>query len=262
MRCTNCQRFGHSRSNCGDKTRCKDCGKEHAPEEQCEERRCINCRGDHPADSSECRAFTRLKEASKRAIEERSRPPRPSREGAQRSYSDAVRGGEASRGNDTASRSDGATRRVDPEVEILKGQVAALQTEVKSLKTELGRLKALERSVDMLQRTVDSNHEEIKRSLARMAAGRISHPSTSDESLGEEEETGEEMEEDFSAPSGSQAADKTTRPPSGTVRKTPEELSRSQANKQSSILERRDYTNKSSNGSTKKKRVKSPAKKK
>lgn len=69
--CRNCQQFGHAASNCGQKYRCVKCdmSKPHAPG-QCARKspndegnpKCVNCGGDHTANSSTCPKFLEYKE--------------------------------------------------------------------------------------------------------------------------------------------------------------------------------------------------------
>jgi hypothetical protein len=60
--CHNCQRFGHSASNCGHSYRCVKCINNHLPG-QCSRKtregsaKCVNCDGDHPANSHTCPSY-------------------------------------------------------------------------------------------------------------------------------------------------------------------------------------------------------------
>ena len=55
MRCFNCQKFGHFRSNCRQPPKCCNCGKSGHEQSDCsEEPNCINCNGSHAASSKAC----------------------------------------------------------------------------------------------------------------------------------------------------------------------------------------------------------------
>lgn len=62
--CHNCQRFGHTASQCGHHRRCVKCLEEHEPQqcsrtskEQEGSPKCVNCQGDHPANSPTCQHY-------------------------------------------------------------------------------------------------------------------------------------------------------------------------------------------------------------
>lgn len=60
--CHRCQTWGHSASNCGYSYKCVKCIEDHLPG-QCQRKtregtpKCVNCRGDHAANSRQCEAF-------------------------------------------------------------------------------------------------------------------------------------------------------------------------------------------------------------
>ena len=56
IRCFNCQKFGHFRSNCKQEEVCPNCGqKKHGPGIECPNASvCVNCSGRHSANSKEC----------------------------------------------------------------------------------------------------------------------------------------------------------------------------------------------------------------
>lgn len=60
--CRRCQAWGHSASNCGYSYKCVKCIEEHLPG-QCQRQtregnpKCVNCRGDHAANSRQCQSF-------------------------------------------------------------------------------------------------------------------------------------------------------------------------------------------------------------
>lgn len=62
--CRNCQMFGHSASNCGHNYRCVKCTDDHNPgdckrksREDSGSPKCVNCGGDHTANSRVCSCF-------------------------------------------------------------------------------------------------------------------------------------------------------------------------------------------------------------
>lgn len=60
--CRNCQRFGHSASNCGQSYRCVKCTDLHGPGDCARKTKegtpkCINCHGDHTANSRVCKHY-------------------------------------------------------------------------------------------------------------------------------------------------------------------------------------------------------------
>jgi hypothetical protein len=75
--CFKCQRFGHTSSNCGMKFRCVKCREDHLPKECLRKRpakgepdegkpACVNCGGEHPANSSTCEAYVKYSEVVNR----------------------------------------------------------------------------------------------------------------------------------------------------------------------------------------------------
>lgn len=71
--CHNCQQYGHSATNCGHKYRCIKCLNEHLPG-QCLRKtkddegtpKCVNCQGDHAANSRQCSHFISYSEMVQR----------------------------------------------------------------------------------------------------------------------------------------------------------------------------------------------------
>lgn len=71
--CRNCQRYGHSATNCGEKYRCVKCLNEHLPG-QCERKskddegspKCVNCKKEHAANSRECEEFKKYSDKVQR----------------------------------------------------------------------------------------------------------------------------------------------------------------------------------------------------
>lgn len=67
--CRNCQNFGHSAVNCARKYRCVKCLESHKPGactvtitatvegEEAKKAKCVNCKGDHPANYRGCKAY-------------------------------------------------------------------------------------------------------------------------------------------------------------------------------------------------------------
>lgn len=63
--CRNCQLFGHSATNCGNKYRCVKCTDEHEPGKCTRQSKvaegspkCVNCQGDHTANSRICQHYS------------------------------------------------------------------------------------------------------------------------------------------------------------------------------------------------------------
>ena len=66
VRCFNCQRYGHFKSNCSRPASCEKCGQEGHTSETCEESpRCCNCQGSHPANSKSCPKWVEEKQIQK-----------------------------------------------------------------------------------------------------------------------------------------------------------------------------------------------------
>ena len=68
LRCYNCQVFGHHENKCGRYAVCCNCGEpEHCgPSGVCDKpAKCINCSGDHPANSKQCPQWRRRGKSSK-----------------------------------------------------------------------------------------------------------------------------------------------------------------------------------------------------
>jgi len=63
MRCFNCHRFGHTKTNCRRRAVvCSRCGKDGHSEEGCKASfRCLNCQGEHSAASKECERWRQEK---------------------------------------------------------------------------------------------------------------------------------------------------------------------------------------------------------
>jgi hypothetical protein len=68
VQCGKCKRWGHTSANCGHTYRCIKCNGDHAPRECSRTTRentaesrvyCVNCEGEHPANSTICPAFQR-----------------------------------------------------------------------------------------------------------------------------------------------------------------------------------------------------------
>ncbi|GFR68592.1 nucleic-acid-binding protein from mobile element jockey [Elysia marginata] len=59
MRCFRCHRYGHGRNKCRAKEElCVRCGEPGHGSEECKrDVRCVNCKGDHPANSKSCTKY-------------------------------------------------------------------------------------------------------------------------------------------------------------------------------------------------------------
>jgi hypothetical protein len=65
LRCYNCQKFGHGKTNCNRHAVCARCGKEGHQDSECQDPpKCANCSGDHPAFSKECPEWLKQKEVT------------------------------------------------------------------------------------------------------------------------------------------------------------------------------------------------------
>ena len=66
VRCFNCQRYGHFKSNCNRPATCEKCGQEGHSGDTCEgSPRCVNCQGCHPANSKTCQKWVEEKQIQK-----------------------------------------------------------------------------------------------------------------------------------------------------------------------------------------------------
>ena len=55
LRCSQCQKFGHTKNSCKRKAVCAGCGKEgHSLDDCTNEPQCVNCEGDHYATTKDC----------------------------------------------------------------------------------------------------------------------------------------------------------------------------------------------------------------
>lgn len=69
--CHNCQQWGHSARNCGREFQCVKCINTHQPG-KCEritregDAKCVNCKGNHPANSRQCPSFLNYQERTTR----------------------------------------------------------------------------------------------------------------------------------------------------------------------------------------------------
>lgn len=91
--CHNCQSFGHTSSQCGRPRRCVKCLEDHDPQ-QCQRKskdqegtpKCVNCKGDHPANSPTCQHYISYREkitrtrANRQQIQQRVSQPQQNRE--------------------------------------------------------------------------------------------------------------------------------------------------------------------------------------
>ena len=68
IQCKNCQRFGHTKRNCGYPPRCVACGGPHVSDGKCtvaqEEKRCANCNSNHTANYRGCSKWKESKATS------------------------------------------------------------------------------------------------------------------------------------------------------------------------------------------------------
>ena len=66
VRCFNCQRYGHFKTNCSRPATCEKCGQEGHSSDTCEgSPRCVNCQGCHPANSKNCPKWVEEKQIQK-----------------------------------------------------------------------------------------------------------------------------------------------------------------------------------------------------
>jgi hypothetical protein len=88
--CFNCQLYGHAATNCSRPYRCVKCVEQHLPG-QCQRTtregnaKCVNCNGDHPANSVECSQYLKYCDV----ISKRSTTQTPTK--LQQSYASTVR---------------------------------------------------------------------------------------------------------------------------------------------------------------------------
>ncbi|KAJ8018887.1 hypothetical protein HOLleu_42882 [Holothuria leucospilota] len=66
VRCFNCQRYGHFKTNCSRAASCEKCGQEGHAGDTCEESpRCVNCQGCHSANDRTCPKWVEEKQIQK-----------------------------------------------------------------------------------------------------------------------------------------------------------------------------------------------------
>ncbi|KAJ8043222.1 hypothetical protein HOLleu_10217 [Holothuria leucospilota] len=66
VRCFNCQRYGHFKTNCSRAATCEKCGQEGHAGDTCEGApHCVNCQGCHPANSKNCPKWVEEKQIQK-----------------------------------------------------------------------------------------------------------------------------------------------------------------------------------------------------
>ena len=66
VRCYNCQRYGHFKTNCSRPAACEKCGQDGHTSETCEgPPHCVNCQGCHPANSKTCPKWVEEKQIQK-----------------------------------------------------------------------------------------------------------------------------------------------------------------------------------------------------
>ncbi|KAJ8037613.1 hypothetical protein HOLleu_18472 [Holothuria leucospilota] len=66
VRCFNCQRYGHFKTNCSRAATCEKCGQEGHAGDTCEESpRCVNCQGCHSANDKTCPKWVEEKQIQK-----------------------------------------------------------------------------------------------------------------------------------------------------------------------------------------------------
>ena len=67
LRCYNCQKFGHHKSQCTRRKMCKNCGMDRSDHQEaiCQWLKCVNCQGEHSADSRFCEAWKKEKDIIK-----------------------------------------------------------------------------------------------------------------------------------------------------------------------------------------------------
>ncbi|KAJ8049088.1 hypothetical protein HOLleu_01669 [Holothuria leucospilota] len=70
VRCFNCQRYGHFKTNCSRAATCEKCGQEGHAGDTCEGApHCVSCQGCHPANSKNCPKWVEEKQIQKISLQ-------------------------------------------------------------------------------------------------------------------------------------------------------------------------------------------------
>ena len=123
--CYQCQVFGHHENRCGRQAICVNCNMpEHCPVGQCQiPAKCVNCSGEHPANSKQCPAWEKEKKILKIKCEQNISLPEARKQYEQfydtLSYASAVKPGTCNKSTQTDNKS---TQIDDSFTEYLKQQ--------------------------------------------------------------------------------------------------------------------------------------------
>ena len=126
LRCYNCQVFGHHENKCGRHAVCCKCGKlEHCGPsgEYDKPAKCVNCSGDHPANSKQCPQWEKVKKLLKFKCKNNLLFPEARKQSEQfylgHTYASAVKPGTCNKSTQTDNKS---TQTDDSFTEYLKQQ--------------------------------------------------------------------------------------------------------------------------------------------
>jgi hypothetical protein len=147
-----CQRLGHTSNHCKEEEKCNNCGTAHDDMANCTAPpRCINCEGKHPASSTSCPKFQKMKMASRTPTNEQGKSM-SSHSSSRLTYSQAL------------SESMHST---SPTIAILEEKITAMQQNLAGITSKLSKVQELEIKVT----TLDSTVAKIQSSFSKLEAG-------------------------------------------------------------------------------------------
>lgn len=213
LRCTKCQKFGHTKKNCRAKELCRECSMEipHIPPDKCGPSKCVNCGGKHPSNSLDCPirdeeiCIKRIQTDRRISQWEAKREFGKLRENSEfnRSFSEVVLGKEKAKRSEASSSAEEITMTMysslTRQFEEMRKMNAALVNELQELRRELVDLK--------------NENTVLKRELSMKVSGAPKDPALTDSTSFETDDPKETMDTmEFVAPSQT-ATTRRGRPP-------------------------------------------------